>query len=262
MKLLKSIFVASFILVLTACSSDEIITFPEGLGVVDSERGSGKPAQKSDFVEVHYTGYIAETMIEFDSSIPRNRPFRFELGAGQVIPGWDEGLVGMRVGGKRTLTIAPELAYGERGAGDVIPGNATLVFDVEMINITPRPTLWSYRSSQLVQTDTGLQYFVRTKGDQTLDSVVEGDALTIFYAGFFEDGEMFDTSLRNPAGFRFQTGTGIVIPGFEQGILGMYPGEERLLIIPSELAYGEEGVGDIIPPNTTLYFTVRLDEIR
>lgn len=262
MKLIKLIFVTSLILFLAACSSDEKVEFPEGLGVVDTERGSGNPARESDFVEVHYTGYLAESMTQFDSSIQRNRPFRFELGAGQVIPGWDKGLVGMRVGGKRTLTIAPELAYGERGAGDVIPGNATLVFDVEMINIIPRPTLWSFRESQLVETESGLKYFIRTKGDESTNAVVEGDALTIFYAGFFEDGEMFDTSLRNPAGFRFQTGTGLVIPGFEEGILGMFPGEERLLIIPAELGYGVEGVGDIIPPNTTLYFTVRLDEIR
>jgi FKBP-type peptidyl-prolyl cis-trans isomerase len=96
--------------------------------------GNGATAQAGQSVVVHYTGWLTSGQ-KFDSSVDRNDPFDFRLGAGQVIPGWDQGVAGMQVGGKRKLTIPPNLAYGSRGAGGVIPPNATLVFEVELLAI-------------------------------------------------------------------------------------------------------------------------------
>ena len=105
-----------------------------GLQYEDLAVGSGKMAEPGMNVSVHYTGWLT-TGEKFDSSVDRGQPFKFQLGAGQVIRGWDEGVKGMRIGGKRKLTIPPDLGYGARGAGGVIPPNATLVFDVELLDV-------------------------------------------------------------------------------------------------------------------------------
>ena len=105
-----------------------------GLEIQDVERGFGDTARAGQTVSVHYTGYLQDGT-KFDSSLDRGEPFTFPLGAGKVIRGWDEGLVGMKVGGRRKLIIPPELAYGSRGAGRLIPPGATLVFDVELLEV-------------------------------------------------------------------------------------------------------------------------------
>ena len=113
-------------------------TTPSGLQYIDNVVGDGAQAAAGQHVSVHYTGWLykdGEQGAKFDSSRDRNDPFDFPLGAGMVIKGWDEGVQGMKIGGQRTLIIPPELGYGARGAGGVIPPNATLKFDVELLGL-------------------------------------------------------------------------------------------------------------------------------
>jgi len=113
-------------------------TTPSGLQYEDTITGSGAEAAKGNLVSVHYTGWLYTNGVagaKFDSSKDRGQPFKFPLGGGQVIRGWDEGVAGMKVGGTRQLVIPPELGYGARGAGGVIPPNATLLFEVELLAV-------------------------------------------------------------------------------------------------------------------------------
>jgi len=106
----------------------------QGLQIEQLTAGTGEAPKTGDRVKVHYTGWLTNGT-KFDSSVDRGQPFVFTLGVGQVIRGWDEGVAKMRVGEKARLTIPPELGYGARGAGGVIPGNATLIFEVELLGI-------------------------------------------------------------------------------------------------------------------------------
>ena len=114
------------------------ITTPSGLQIVDTKAGTGASPKTGQICVMHYTGWLYENGAKgrkFDSSIDRGQPFEFPIGTHRVIAGWDEGVATMKVGGKRTLIIPPELGYGARGAGGVIPPNATLIFDVELLEV-------------------------------------------------------------------------------------------------------------------------------
>lgn len=115
-------------------SDANAVTTPSGLKYVELKEGTGATPQPGQTVEVHYVGTL-ENGTQFDSSRDRGQPFSFKIGVGQVIKGWDEGLSTMKVGGRRQLIIPPELGYGARGAGGVIPPNATLLFDVELLGV-------------------------------------------------------------------------------------------------------------------------------
>jgi FKBP-type peptidyl-prolyl cis-trans isomerase len=119
-------------------ADNQVTEMPDGLKYTDTKAGDGTTARSGNKVSVHYTGWLSDNGAKgkkFDSSVDRGQPFQFTLGAKQVIAGWDEGVAGMKVGGKRTLTIPPELGYGARGAPGAIPPNAALIFDVELLQV-------------------------------------------------------------------------------------------------------------------------------
>ena len=131
-----SLIAGAALIAMTTAANAEIVTMPSGLKYQDEVVGTGPEPKAGQQVTVQYTGWLDEggkKGKKFDSSRDRNQPFAFPLGAGQVIKGWDLGVATMKTGGKRTLIIPPELGYGARGAGGVIPPNATLIFDVELL---------------------------------------------------------------------------------------------------------------------------------
>jgi peptidylprolyl isomerase len=231
------------------------------LQYIEIEAGKGPVPKPGDLVSVHYVGTL-EDGTEFDSSYGRGEPFNFSLGQGMVIAGWDEGIGLMQVGGKARLIIPPELAYGERGAGGVIPPNATLIFDVELIDILPgspeAPT--SVDPADYVTTDSGLKYFDIVAGDGPGPQT--GQNVSVHYTGWLSDGTKFDSSLDRGQPFVFDLGAGQVIPGWDEGLATMKVGGKRQLVIPPELAYGAQGAGGVIPPNATLIFEVELLDAR
>jgi peptidylprolyl isomerase len=122
----------------TAQSAGKTMTTASGLQITDTKAGTGATPKTGQTCVMHYTGWLYQNGAKgakFDSSVDRGQPFEFPIGTGRVIKGWDEGVASMKVGGKRTLIIPPDLGYGARGAGGVIPPNATLIFEVELLGV-------------------------------------------------------------------------------------------------------------------------------
>jgi FKBP-type peptidyl-prolyl cis-trans isomerase len=124
-----------FLAIFSCNEEKDEVKMKSGLIIVDNVVGEGLEAEKYDILTVNYTGKLEDGTVFDSSKNPGRDPFRFTVGLGQVIKGWDEGIIGMKVGGTRTLTIPPEMGYGVRGAGDMIPPNAILIFEVELLEV-------------------------------------------------------------------------------------------------------------------------------
>lgn len=228
-----------------------------GLRYKDNAPGSGDSAKPGHALTVHYTGMLMVNGKKFDSSLDRGTPFTVTLGEGRVIKGWEKGLAGMKVGGKRRLYIPSEMAYGARGAGRDIPPNADLVFDVELLKIAGNPWQEVKIPADAVKTKSGLLY-VDTKAG-TGDEAKSGQNVTVHYTGVLQKtGKKFDSSVDRNEPFTFKLGAGEVIKGWDEGVAGMKMGGKRTLYIPAELGYGQRGAGGVIPPNAMLVFEVEL----
>ena len=254
--------------------SGEPTTLPDGLQYIIVTPGSGTPVASGDSVTVHYSGWLQDTGVLIDSSYKNGVPFDVTLGHDEVIKGWDEGIVGMLPGETRRLIIPPDLAYGDAGSGDNIPPNSTLVFDIDLLRVatptpfgqTPAPTPPASPpdiTGTPVTLADGLEYtiFQEGTGDATAAS---GDSVLVNYSGWNQGTrQLFDSSFnpgRTP--FTVKLGSGQVIKGWDEGLVGMKVGEHRRLVIPPALGYGSSGQGDKIPPDATLIFDVELVSIN
>ena len=237
---------------------DKAMTKTEsGLQYRDTKEGEGETPAVGQNCVVHYTGWLWENDAKgkkFDSSLDRNQPFSFHVGEREVIKGWDEGVASMKVGGKRELIIPADLAYGDRGAGGVIPPKATLMFEVELLELG---TKWE-------KTESGLEYADDKEGTGAKPET--GQTCVMHYTGWLWNngakGKKFDSSRDRREPFKFSIGHGEVIKGWDEGIANMRVGGKRRLRIPAKLGYGARGAGEDIPPNATLLFEVELLDVK
>lgn len=259
---MKSI-VFSLAVALMASCQPKMTTTESGLAYEILEKGSGEQPQVGDKVKVHYTGMLTDSAkTKFDSSLDRGKPFSFVLGKGQVIKGWDEGIALLHVGDKAILNIPTDLAYGERGAGTVVPPNADLIFEVELLSFkTPKTVVpFDVTGKDTITTASGLQYVIVKEGAGVVPNLSQ--EVAVHYTGYLTDGTMFDSSVERGDPIEFFVGKGQVIKGWDEGIMLLNKGAKAHFIIPSDLAYGERGAGDVIPPNATLVFDVELVEFK
>jgi peptidylprolyl isomerase len=221
--------------------------------IIDLLVGSGVAAANFNFLTVEFTGWL------YDDTQPDNKgaqfdgtagtPITFVLGGSQVIPGWDQGLVGMRVGGERRLVLPSALAFGPFGSGS-IPPNAPLVFDIQLVRVDEAPAF------------TIIDLVVGTG-----TAAASGNTLTVEFTGWVYDptqpdnkGVQFDATNGNPSSVLL--GAGVVIAGWDQGLVGARVGGQRRLIIPPELAFGSDTPTPLIPRNSTLLFDIDLLDVQ
>ena len=239
----------------------DFTTTTSGLQYYDLTTGKGADAIQNGSVSTSYIVWVkTDSGYQYIDQSGERGPVTFVLGRGDtVFPGWEEGVSGMKVGGKRQLVIPPALAMGEQGNGLIGP-NSTLVMEIELTNVQEPRTATKVEENKFTKTESGLKYYDLVEG--TGASPTQGQTVVVHYTGWLVDGTQFDSSLDRGEPFRFELGTGSVIPGWDEGVATMKVGGKRQLVIPPNLGYGEQGAGSSIPPGATLIFEVELIEIQ
>ena len=234
-----------------------------GLLYYDLVAGEGIAPEDGSIATINYAIWIMDEAtgepVAIDDTFSLGQPFTFILGSQQVFPGWEEGVMGMSLGGSRQLMISPELAFGEEGVpGAGIPPNATIAMEIELLDVEAPPSPEALSDSDYETTDSGLKIAVLSEG--TGDEAAEfGDNITVDFTIWVADGERFFTgSSTSGQPFSFPIGSGAVFPGWDEGVTGMVVGESRQLLIPADIALGDQGFGDIVPPNSDLLMQVEL----
>lgn len=236
----------------------ETTTTDSGLVYIETAAGSGDTPAEGDIATMQLVGMLDDGTVFVDTYVD-GQPIIANLTDEDLFPGWKEGVLLMKPGGKARLVIPPALAFGSEGAGGVIPPDATITMDVELISIEKPPVPTAVDAGDLTATDSGLQYYDIVEGDGV--TPVQGQEVTIHYSAWLEDGtfiassETYDEPLTYPVG----SDAG-VFPGWDEGVSTMKEGGRRYLVIPSELALGEAG-GGRVPPNATLIMEVELLEV-
>ncbi|OGU38523.1 MAG: hypothetical protein A2315_10040 [Ignavibacteria bacterium RIFOXYB2_FULL_35_12] len=258
------------------CSKDaDVVELASGVNYANDSLGTGKEAKLGNLVSVHFRAWVIKdsTNIYKDwsqdsirqastigSSIEFGQPVKFKLGDSAFIKGVDEAIVGMKVGGTRTIIIPSNKAYGELGFGPVPPNSSLkVVINLLEANDPIVSKSWDVDSTKIVTSKSGLKYVILQPG--TGEKADSADLVTVHYTGFLTSGKIFDSSVERDEPFKFRLKLQPVIPGWEEGIKLVGKGGKAKLIIPPVLGYGAVPVGSI-PPNSTLIFDVEVLDIE
>ena len=228
---------------LAAGCGEKTTATPSGLKYADKVIGKGPEVKSGDFVEVQFIGWLQADDTQFGSSREEKGPFRFRLGKGEVIKGWDEGIAGMKVGGKRKLYIPAALGFGDKSQGLLLPPNSDLLYEIELVRI-----LDEFKTEDL-KLGTGPE-------------VKYGDVVEVQFVGRLQANDTHAGSSREEKGpVLLRLGIGEVIKGWDAGIAGMKVGGKRKLYIPAVLGFGDKSQGPLLPPNSDLLYEIELVRI-
>ncbi len=248
----------------TEVAAGDFTTTDSGLKYAVLSEGSGDKPQDGEVTAVHFTGWLSDGT-NFGGSVG-GPPIEFNVGQAEILPGWDEAILLMQEGEKAQFIIPPELAFGAEGIPGLVPADETVTFEMELVSIspppptpTPAPPPASVSEEDFMETDSGLKITVLEEGEGASPQM--GETVFVHYRLWLEDGTQVDNSYDRGQPFQFAMGTNSTIPGWEEGVALMKVGEKVQLILPPELAYGEQGGGPI-PPNATLIFEVELVDIQ
>jgi peptidylprolyl isomerase len=277
MQKISLVVLAILILTIIGCNKNsEVVTLESGLMFKDDSLGTGREAKADELVTIHFKGWMVpkdsvdlfadwsqdqtKQRMSLGDSKMRNQPLKYVLNSNSFIKGTDDGIVGMHVGGTRTIIIPSKLAYGEAGMG-FIPPNTDLKVVVELLEVKDKIVveMWKVDPASFKSTASGLKYSIVSGGTgPTADS---GQVVTVHYSGFLEDGTKFDSSVERDEPISFIVGQGQVIPGWDEGLRLINKGSKARFIIPPKLGYGEMQL-EKIPANSTLIFDVELIDVQ
>lgn len=278
MQKLSLVFFVIVTAILIGCNkSPKVVTLESGLQYMDDSLGTGREAKANDLVSLHFKGWMvpkdtaselfsdwsadqSKNRLSLGDSKSRNQPVKFILSSGSFIKGTDEGIIGMKTGGVRTMIIPSKLAYGEAGIG-FIPPNTDLKVIIELLEVKDRIVveMWKVDSTLFKTTASGLKYAIISKGEGP--AVEAGKVVTVHYSGFLQDGTIFDSSVEKDEPINFIVGQGQVMPGLDEGIQLLKKGDKARFIIPPKLGYGEMQL-EKIPANSTLIFDTEVIDIK
>lgn len=278
MQKLLFVLVSVLTIALVGCNKGpEVVTLESGLQYMDDSLGTGREAKTGDLVSIHFKGWMVpkdtaselfsdwsadqtKSKLSLGDSKMRNQPIKFVLNSSSFIKGSDEGIVGMKTGGRRTMIIPSKLAYGEAGIG-FIPPNTDLKVVVELLEVKDKVVaeMWQVDSTLFKTTASGIKYAIISQGEGPV--VEAGKMVTVSYSGYLIDGTLFDSSVERDEPISFVVGQGQVIPGWDEGMLLLKKGDKARFIIPPQLGYGEMQL-EKIPANSTLIFDTEIVDVK
>lgn len=232
---------------------------PTELVITDITEGTGEPAAEGDAVLVNYVGVLSKDGTRFDGNFG-GAPFPVTLGLGRVIPGWDQGLLGIKAGGRRQLDIPSDLAYGERGAGDAIGPNEALSFVVDVLAIVPKVDPSQEPLGDIESRDATDTVVFEDLIDGDGAEAEVGDTVVINLVAYRADtGARLQSTWQSPEPLNLTLAEGATLEGFIEGITGMKVGGRREITVPFALAFGEEGSAELgLPERTDLVVVIDL----